>query len=177
MKVVVGSSSDRKIGVVEKVFRNLLKGEIIVTGHSAVSGVPETPYDKQTYDGARNRALDCKAIHQADYYIGLESGLVERYEKLYEEAWACVITKDGKEFYGYSSGLCVPEFVILRMKKQNMEHCDVMTLIEKELGKLPNDTWGTYSGGILAREISLEEALRNALMQAVPNAESLYSKP
>lgn len=36
------------------------------------------------------------------------------------------------------------------------------------------DTWGTYSGKLILRDISLAEALRNALVQTVPAKDSLY---
>lgn len=62
------------------------------------------------------------------------------------------------------------------MDELKMEHCDMMTIIEKEFGKLPNDTWGTYSGGAILREISLEEALRNALIQIAAPDNSFYKK-
>lgn len=176
MKILVGSSSDRKVRVVEKVFATFVKQRFEVSGHNAVSGVPDTPYNKETFDGSRNRALDCKNSHEAEYYVGLESGLTERYGQLYEEAWATIITKEGKEFFGYSSGLKIPDLVVRRMKESKLEHCEVMTIIEEEFGKLPNDTWGTYSGGSLSREVSLEEALRNALMQIMPGEGALYLK-
>src|SRR3989338_6572258 len=143
MKFIIGSISERKIKIAEKVIQELFSvKDFIVEGCNASSEVPETPYDKQTFDGARNRALDVKSkINDSDYYLGLESGLVERYGHIYEEAWAAVIDKS-----------------------------------EKEYGNLPNDTWGTYSGGVILREKSLEEALRNALIQIVAPKDSFYKK-
>ena len=138
MKFVIGSTSERKIKIAEEIIRELFKdGRAEVKGYAAVSGVPNTPYDQQTFDGAKNRALDLRShIKDADYYIGLESGLVERYGHLYEEAWAAVINNDGKEFFGYSSGLKVPDYILRRMDELKMEHCEAMTIIEKENGKL-----------------------------------------
>lgn len=178
MKFIIGSASERKIKIAEEIIQELFKGEeIIVEGYSANSGMPETPYDRQTFDGARNRALDSQShVDGANYYIGLESGLVERYGHMYEEAWAAVINSDNKEFFGYSSGLKVPDYVLRKMTELKMEHCDAMTIIEDEHGKLPNDTWGTYSGGLIARAVSLKESLRNALIQVVASGESFYNK-
>ena len=156
--------------------KNQINKAVEVVGYSSKSMVPDTPYDKQTFDGARNRALGCKSTQKGDYFIGLESGLVERYGQLYEEAWVCILMADEKEFYGYSSGLKLPNFVLEKMDKMKMEHSDAMTMIEEEFGKIPNDTWGTYSGGVLIREVSLEEALRNALIQSLPHKDSLYLK-
>jgi len=180
MKFILGSASKRKIDVAEKVIRELFgetTKDISVEGYAAVSGVPETPYDKQTFDGARNRAMNSMVCApDGDCYVALESGLIERYGHIYEEAWCAVILKDGREFFGYSSGLKVPDYILRKMEELKMEHCDAMTVIEKEHGNLPNDTWGTYSGGMLLREISLEEAARNALVQIVAPEKSFYGK-
>jgi len=178
MKFIIGSVSEKKIKIAEEIIQELFKdGEIIVEGYAANSGMPETPYDQQTVDGARNRALDAQSnIKDANYYIGLESGLAERYGRLYEEAWAVVVNSDNKEFFGYSSGLKVPDYILRRMDELKIEHCDAMTIIENEHGKLPNDTWGTYSGGMIARAVSLKESLRNALIQVVAGEESFYNK-
>ena len=179
MRFVIGSMSKRKIEVAEKVIRQLFLDDqgIMVEGYGAVSGVPETPYDMQTYVGAQNRARDAR-VHApgADYYIGLESGLTERYGHIYEEAWSVVLTAEGKEYAGYSSGLKVPDYVLQKMDTLKMKHNEVMAILEQEHGKLPNDTWGNYSGGILIREVSLEEAIRNALIQIVAPQISFFKK-
>ena len=171
--------SKRKIEVAEKIIRHLFPDVALrVEGYGAASGVPETPYDRETFNGARNRAHDAK-VHipdAADYYIGLESGLVERYGHIYEEAWCAVLASDGREYFGYSSGLKVPDYVLQKMDKLQMKHNEVMTILEEEHGKLPNDTWGSYSGGMLVREMSLEEAIRNALIQIVASDMSFFKK-
>jgi non-canonical (house-cleaning) NTP pyrophosphatase len=179
MKFIIGSMSARKIKIAEKIIRQFFidQKDIYIEGFGAKSQMPDTPWDKQTFDGAKNRAIDSKFnIKDGDYYIGLESGLVERYGHIYEEAWVVVITSDNKEYNGYSSGLKVPDFILKRMDELKMEHSDVMTIIEKEYGKLPNDTWGTYSGGTLLREVGLEEALRNAFIQITAPEVSFYKK-
>lgn len=176
MKFLIGSQSKRKIKTVKKVIRLFFDNQnVIIKGYSAKSQVPDTPYDIQTYQGAYNRALDCKKnVPDFDYYIGLESGLVERYGHIYEEAWAVVITSKDEEYFGYSSGLKVPDYILKRMDDEKMDHSNIMTIIEHELGNLPNDTWGTYSGGKIIREVSLEEALRNSFIQILDIKKSLY---
>lgn len=179
MKFIVGSTSKRKIQTVENVIKQYFKDvPFEVIGNSADSGVPETPFDKETFDGSRNRALNAKQnISNGNYYIGLESGLVERYGHIYEEAWTTIITNDSKEYFGFSSGLKVPDFILQKMEKLKMQHGDIMALLEKEFNKVPdNDTWGTYSGGAILREVSLEESLRNALIQILTTKNSFYIK-
>ena len=101
---------------------------------------------------------------------------MERYGHIYEEAWCVIVTKDGEEFYGYSSGLKVPDFILQRMDEQNLPHSEVMVLLEEEFRLPDSETWGNYSGGMIAREVSLAEALRNALIQVVAPDCSLYRK-
>jgi len=179
MKIIIGSGSERKIKMAQKVASQLFLEAVTVIGYPAKSGVSDTPWDQDTCRGAKNRALDVQK-HQpgAQYYLGLESGLIERYGHIYEEAWAAVIDQDGKEFYGYSSGLKVPDFILKKMDDLKMEHCDVMTIIERDFADSTtlNETWGNYSGGAILREISLEEALRNALIQVTAPDHSFYHK-
>lgn len=177
MKFIIGSTSKRKIDIVNRIIKTFFNNEAILESFNAISKMPDTPWNQQTFEGAKNRALDCLAnFSNVDFYIGLESGLVERYGHIYEEAWAVVIDKNRQEFNGYSSGLKVPDFILKIMNESKMEHCNVMTIIEKKFGNLPNDTWGTYSGGIILRETSLEEALRNAFIQIICPENGFYKK-
>lgn len=175
MKIIIGTNNEKKKEILFNVVRNFIEGTIEVIGVNAPSGVPETPWDKETYVGAKNRALYCQLKDtNADYYVGLESGLVERYGAVYEEAWCCVIAKT-KHFFGYSSGLRVPEYITSQMKNNNLEHNQVMRLLEEE-GGIYKDTWANYSANSISREVSLEEAIRNTLLQVFAKEESLYRK-
>ena len=178
VKIIVGSASKRKLEIVSKVIHEvIINATINIEAYGAISGVPETPYDQQTFDGAKNRAIGSKEnVPNADLYIGIESGLVERYGHIYEEAWCVVVTKDGEEFYGYSSGLKVPDYILKRMDDLNLPHSEVMVLLEEEFRLPDSETWGNYSGGMIAREVSLAEALRNALIQVVAPKNSFYRK-
>lgn len=164
LKIAVGSESPRKVDAVIRALRTLSMAAD-VSGAPAASDVPETPWDDEIAAGARNRALAAWTLRPgADLWIGLETGLVRRRDAVYEETWCCAVSADGRESPAYSSGLRVPAFVLARMEALGLTHCDAMTVIERELG-LPNDTWGTYTGGVLRRETALVEAARNALAQ------------
>jgi non-canonical (house-cleaning) NTP pyrophosphatase len=141
------------------------------------SGVSETPHDHDTLIGARNRARACRRQHEAAFCIGLESGLIERYGQWFEEAWAVALSPGNHEALGYSSGLRVPDLVLHRMRHTGKPHAAVMGDVEREHGLPASDTWGNYSGGRIPRQISLEEALRNALVQLLPPPASLYALP
>jgi len=177
MRIIVGTKNIKKIAVVKSVFENFYaENTVIVAGHDADSKMPEAPLDQQTYDGALNRAEACFALGSADYYVGLESGLVERYGHTFEEAWAVIIASSSKKHIGYSSGLMIPNVVVDRMQKGEL-HNNIMAEFDK-LFDLPDDnrdTWSRYTGGSISRIVSLEESLRNALIQNSPSKRNLYT--
>lgn len=174
MNIIIGTKNKNKVATVEAVFSDLLEGTPKAEAHDAQSGVPEAPHDQETYLGALNRALACVDHGDTDYYVGIESGLVERYGHMFEEAWAVIIHQD-KQFIGYSSGLLLPDVVTRRMKRGEL-HNKVMEQIDRELD-LPDDnrdTWSRYTGGKMLRTVSIEEAVRNALIQTLSTSASLY---
>jgi inosine/xanthosine triphosphatase len=177
MRIIVGTKNQKKIDVVLAVFKDILGvTEIDVEKHDATSGVPEAPHDEETYQGALNRAHECFTIGSANYYVGIESGLVKRYGNMFEEAWAVIIAHDGVTRIGYSSGLLLPPVVAERMEKGE-KHNDIMAEFDKIL-QLPDDnrdTWSRYTGGAISRKVSLEESIRNALIQTTETEKSLYT--
>lgn len=177
MIVVVGSRNTRKLSAVADVLAFF--GESIgeLRGIDTDSGVPATPRDKETYTGALNRARKAaSSIWQSHGLgIGLESGLVERYGELYEEAWcAIIVAGSGRRCMGYSSGLKVPEEVTTLMA-DGLSHGDAMARIEARLANIPhhNDTWGAYTGYQIERNVGLSEACRNAAVQVLARS-TLY---
>lgn len=176
MKIVIGTKNQKKIEVVRSIFEQVLKPhELEVLAHDAASGVPEAPIGNETFKGAHNRAHECRALGGAQYYVGIESGLVERYGNYFEEAWAVILPHDGVPLIGYSSGLLLPAAVTDRMKNGE-KHNDIMAYYDK-LFQLPDDnrdTWSRYTGGTISRTVSLEEALRNALIQTAGSERNLY---
>lgn len=172
LKFLLGSASDQKIATVEKVVQSLVDQPYTVTGKDVPSGVPDTPWDEQTKRGATNRADQLS--DDGVYAIGLESGLVERYGNIYEECWACVVY-EGKYYYGYSSGLQLLQYVTDKMSALDLEHGPTMRQIRQEIGITNDkDTWGLYSNYALLRSVSLEESLRNALIQIFAPDGHLY---
>lgn len=179
MRVVVGTQNQKKVDTVRRVFGELLRPESLeIVGLDAPSGVPEAPHDEETYRGAMNRAEFCMSTEaDASYFVGLESGLVERYGNFFEEAWAVVLKgENAKPLIGYSSGLLLPGVVVERMH-EGKKHNEVMAEFDR-LFNLPDDnrdTWSRYTGGNISRQISLEEAVRNAVIQLSESEQNLYN--
>lgn len=174
MKILVGTNNEKKLEVVRSVLKQLSQDEVKVSGISVDSKVPEAPIGRETLQGAYNRATECLKNGGHNFYVGVESGLVKRYGYSFEEAWAVILHNDNK-YIGYSSGLLLPKIVIAKME-QGILHNKIMEELDEELNLPKNnrDTWSRYSGGAILRNVSLEEALRNAFIQALPAKNSLY---
>jgi non-canonical (house-cleaning) NTP pyrophosphatase len=179
MKFLIGTNNKQKVAVAREVIEQMLHGvEFTLNGHDVASGYGETPIAEETKLGAYNRAVALLSNHECDYAIGIESGLVSRYGDTYEEAWCCIITTTGA-YYGYSSGLKVPDILTQKMKAENVEHFEALRddeikkLLPEKEGK---DTWTNYSGRMIARRISFEESLRNTLVQIFAPDDSLYHR-
>lgn len=176
MKFLIGTNNPQKIAALKKALSDIISDDIEVEGISTDSYVPDTPYNEENKQGAYNRADKLKQHYPEHYCIGVESGLAERYGLLFEEAWACICFED-KVYYGYSSGLLLPAYVKRKMQEDGIEHGPAMNKIRKELKQFDDrDTWGTYSGKMVLRSVSLEEALRNTLIQIFTPPDSLYNK-
>ncbi len=103
MKCYVATKNPKKIEVAQKVLSEYFS-EIQVIGCSASSGVSETPWDKDTVIGSKNRAINSiKENADADLGMGIETGLTEKQGKIFEETWCCIMDKIGHEFLGYAS--------------------------------------------------------------------------
>ena len=177
MKILVGTENKRKIASVKKVVEVMkIFDEYSVAGCKAKSLVSGTPLNAETKKGAINRAKNAQQCDsECEMYIGVESGLVERYEDFFEEVWVAILYRD--EIYtAYSSGVKLPKCVSSHLKGnvENMRDIREQKGIEicKTLGV---DTWGDYTGGKIAREVGIEEALRNTLVQIFPEEKSFYN--
>jgi non-canonical (house-cleaning) NTP pyrophosphatase len=179
MNFAIGTCNKEKVESAEKAITQMLGDKkFTLRGFDVPSGYGETPIAEETKLGAYNRANVLAANEDCDYAIGIESGLVERYGDTYEEAW-CSILFAGKSYFGYSSGLKVPDILINKMKQEGVQHFEALR--DKDIRKmLPEkerkDTWANYSAHMVARRISFEEALRNTLAQIFAPEESLFHK-
>lgn len=108
MKIVVGSTNEPKKNAVKNVFTSAFPDqEIIVETVSTDSGVSAHPVSgEEAITGALNRARRAKeAIASADYYVGIEGGLLTVLERTWEVGWVVIIDASGKTATGLSSGM------------------------------------------------------------------------
>ncbi|KRW91448.1 hypothetical protein SD51_08875 [Alicyclobacillus tengchongensis] len=162
-KIAVGSTNPAKMKAVELAFAALaIPVEIVsIDVPSGVSAQPQT--DKETLQGARNRALAALRQGQADVGIGLEGGIQRTEWGMFLCNWACAITHSGQEGLGGGLRLPLPREIASELDNG------------KELGDVI-DTWAGRRGvrkqegtiGILTRgAVRRADMFRDALLCAL----------
>mgnify|MGYP001251728750 CR=1 FL=1 len=165
MKVVVGSKSKIKLQVVEQVFTKEFSESLIeVAGCHAESGVSDQPMGlEETKEGAKNRALHSKEqIPEADYWVGIEGGLVAVDSNLYCVAWMCIISKQEKMSLSHTASFLIPSEVAKKIKSGQ----ELSDAANEVLGSESSnrDTIGILTDGEITRVEYYTQALTLALL-------------
>ncbi|HET9015571.1 MAG TPA: inosine/xanthosine triphosphatase [Thermomicrobiaceae bacterium] len=108
-RVALGSLNPAKRAAVERAVDSLLPGAA-VAAVEVPSGVPAQPRgDEETARGARERADRARAALDADYGVGVESGVTAGPGgALYVVAWAAAVDRAGRVAYGGSERFPLP---------------------------------------------------------------------
>ena len=129
MKIVIGSTSAPKVSAVKEVFSNFFSDETIdIIPVEANSLVSPTPFSvEECILGGRNRIKKCQQqVPDADYYIGIESGILKTPEFIFLTPWAVILkSSNSKESVG--SGALVP------IKPDSFSKLDASVEISKTL--------------------------------------------
>lgn len=170
MRIIVGSTNKAKVDAVAEILREYPHLEHAqVSGMPTHSGVADQPKTLlETITGARNRAQSVFA--EADYAIGIESGLMEvpHSKSGFMDICVCAIF-DGKEFHlGISSAWEFPDPQVTALMIE--EGLDMSQAILKA-GLTTNPNIGMEEGAIgiltkgkLDRKEYTKQALRTALI-------------
>ncbi|HED36803.1 MAG TPA: DUF84 family protein, partial [Ignavibacteria bacterium] len=119
MKILVGSENPVKIYAARDAFGKYFR-KVEVIGFNVDSGVSAQRINGETPEGAKNRALELKQKNdrehiKADYFTGIEGGLVEFYNIWFTLGFICIIDKFGKIGYGTSPLFELPHSIIKRL--------------------------------------------------------------
>lgn len=168
MKVVVGSKNIPKRNSVEKVFRAAFPDqEIFVETVSAESGVSSHPTTAdESLAGAMARAAHAKElITDADYYVGIEGGLLSAAGRTWEIGWVTISDANGKIATGLSSGIEV-QGKMLREIHGGVAMGEILARdfgIESAGNK--NGFYGLATDDLVTRQQAYEQGIAFALAQ------------
>lgn len=113
MKILIGTKNPGKIKGAKEAFNNYF-GDIDIEGIPVSSNVSDEPVDKEIYQGAKNRVDNLITYAQknnieADYFLGVESGITNLLGKWVIINIAVIKDKSGYESWGTSSAFPVPD--------------------------------------------------------------------
>ncbi len=134
MKVLLGSTNPGKIAGAKKAFQKYFK-DVEIVGMPVSSGVSEEPLNKEIYKGASNRVnnlIQYAYEHNidADYYLGIESGITNVLGRWMIVNVAVIKNKVGLESFGTSSGFPVPNKYV-----EEIINTDLAKLMDKLFAK------------------------------------------
>lgn len=165
MKILIASTNPVKINSVKEAFTKFYpKQEFSFKGISVPSNVSDQPLsDKETYEGAKNRANNLKQ-YEADFYVGIEGGLEKTNEEYRCFAWVYIIKKNQTGKAKTSTFMLPQKFNQYLDKGMELGHVSDLIYNEKNT-KQSIATIGYLTKGLITRTSYYIEAVILALTQ------------
>ncbi|WP_019177014.1 inosine/xanthosine triphosphatase [Methanomassiliicoccus luminyensis] len=162
--VNVGSDNRIKIDAVRNVLTKLYSS-VEVRGVKVVTSVPEQPRGEQTRQGAMERARE--SIGPADFGIGLEAGVFDAPDGLYDVQYCAVIDKRGHYTVGHGSGFRYPPAVAERVNEGWTVGRSFRELYSWEKDGKKEGAISYLTNGVLKRTELAEQAVLAAMVPRI----------
>jgi len=156
MKILIGSENPVKIDAVKEAFSNYFNPTEVI-GITVDSHVSDQPVNDETFEGAKNRALELRRINNenkwdATYFVGIEGGIIQLFSKWFAFGCMCIINKEGKIGFGTSPHFELPS-KITKALLNGIELGDVMDEIMNDQNTKQKDgAIGFFTNGIMNRK-------------------------
>lgn len=164
--VIVGSKNPVKLDCTNEAFSLAFSKEFLVNGVSAASQVSEQPIgDAETLLGAINRVKNAKmAFPEADYWIGIEGGIVNDEFGMNAFAWIYIEDKSGLNGKAKTGTFYLPKG-ISQLINSGLElgHADDQ-YFAKENSKQQGGSVGILTHGVVDRKAYYTQAIILALI-------------
>jgi inosine/xanthosine triphosphatase len=161
LRASVGSLNPVKVSAVERVLSKLV-GRVEVTAIEVRSGVPEQPRGEETRKGAMNRAA--AALGGADLGIGLEAGVFETQDGLFDVQYCAIIDRRGRFSVGHGMGFRYPSEAAELVRGGMTVGAAFRELYGKGLDGRKDGAIGYLTRGALGRTELAEQAVMAAMV-------------
>ncbi len=113
VRITVGSTNPTKLRAVEMAAATFFD-RLMTEGVDVPSGVPAQPWgDDETAEGALQRAERARKARDADFGVGIESGVADGpFQRLYVVSWAVAVDRHGAFGAGGSERFPLPADVV-----------------------------------------------------------------
>lgn len=124
MKILMGTKNPGKIEGARRAFLKYFEN-IEIQGISVSSDVGDQPFDREIFEGAKNRVKNLKKYAKennidADFYIASEAGITNLLGDWIDINAAVIESKDGTQSVGVSQGFEIPEKYIDEIKETEL---------------------------------------------------------
>lgn len=159
--IAVGSLNHVKVEAVRTVMERIF-GNVRITAVDVSSEVPPQPFEEQTRQGAVNRARNALGGHEMA--VGIEAGVFEKEDGLYDFQYCAVLDRDGRLTVGTGSGFMYPPEVAGYVRG-GMTVGDAVKKVfgSTDIGKKQGAV-GLLSGGLLDRKSLTEQSVTAAMI-------------
>jgi inosine/xanthosine triphosphatase len=164
MRVAVGTESALKLRAVETVCKSLMRYPFEIIARKAASGVSIQPVGVEEMErGASNRAQAAwDAVENPGAAIGIESGLIQRNGRWFDQACVVVLGSNGGRSVAFGAEFPIPRDIAEQTLAEKSELGEV---IKKRGYNGEKDPMHYLSGGKLKREDFLVQAIQCALIR------------
>jgi inosine/xanthosine triphosphatase len=164
--VVVGSANRVKVEAVRAVLERIY-GDVKITAISVDSGVPPQPSEGDTRKGAVNRAKGALGTH--DMSFGIEAGVFETEDGLYDIQYCAILDKMGILTVGMGSGFRYPDDISELVRKgYTVGDAVKKTRGDSDIGK-KQGAIGILSDGLMDRKSLTEQSVLAAMIPRMKN--------
>jgi inosine/xanthosine triphosphatase len=137
----------------------------MVVGVEVASGVLSQPMsEEETRQGALNRAKASLTI--ADFGVGIEGGVQEVGDKLFECAWVAVVSAKGEVGLGGGLYFELPEKIANRIRAGEELGPIMQELMQYDV-KRNDGAIGVLTKGMLTRQGAYEQIVKSAIVRFV----------
>lgn len=154
LRLVVSSTNPVKLRAVETGVCDAFPGvDVRIESVAVDSGVSEQPAtDVETVLGAENRARAARdALHEADYWFGVEGGVEDSTRGMLTFAWIVVVDREGRVGRARSAAFVLPEVVAEKVRGgMELGHADDEVFGRTD-SKRRDGAIGLLTGGALDR--------------------------
>jgi len=162
--VAVGSMNPVKIEAVRSVMESIY-GDVRITAVDVKSNVPEQPFEEETVKGAENRARSALGDH--DLSVGIEAGVFEMYDGLYDIQHCVVMDRKGKITIGMGPGFRYPDKVAELIRKGHTVGKAMNVVYTNDDRGQSEGAIGILSKGLLDRKGLTEQSVITAMLPRI----------
>ena len=176
MKILVGSDNPVKAAAVQEAMAQYFD-EVEILAHAVNSQVSHQPVNDETFEGARNRALELSRINReqnlgARFCVGIEAGILQLYAKWFAFSVISIIDDRDRMSLGTTPPYELPESVT----RQLLAGIELGDVIDRLVGdyntKQKGGAIAFFTRGVMDRKKLYVQGVTLALIPFIN--ESLY---